>query len=838
VSLFSNVFILDHVKQLQFNVLAGLLLALPVITNAQETKFQNYYGASSTIETGKGLAIRSDNSMLLAGESGTNQPDNDDLMLKLVNSAGDEQWTKYYGGALDEVFNAIVTNASDEVFIGGHARPALRDNADAVVYKINAAGDQLWSKTFNYLNQDVVSGLAATSDGGCFVAINGNWNGYDAPTTRIVRLSNTGEELFTSTLLPNDIIEGIDRIGSDDVVAIITGGATPRLMRFSGVDGQTIWAKPFTTPDVTLNSVAVNQATEAIVAVALGDGAEHKVLLYNDLGVLQQQVTLSINILSPNNSSVSFTSSNEVYVVIERTVTKYDQSMNQLQTANLTSSLTGTAYQGAVNNEGELHVVGTGFNTDSGSDPYIATITSTLGVESTKRYGNGLPFTNESAYSAVMAPGGGYVFVYDHYFAGKGSDIIVTKLSPNGSVVWETQIGGANREFGRSIAATPDGGFIIGGYLASSNIVHYLAKIDANGILLWEKTHNLGSISSTLSARVVPHPAGGYMGVATGSLTSSTSQRRPLLLRFSETGDTLWTKKFGSSTSSAFRNLSISSDGNIYAVGTKFEPPFNFGWWLKLDTDGNILSEEQLVADISILYDIHERPNGNILVAGIFDEYVPTLGDSIILREYDSLGNTVVTNYIADGSNHFWTYLEPSPDGNLLLFANKFVSLANGERVDSLVVTKFEPDFSSVNWSRSYGVGGDLVPFFGMSTPDGGGISVGQARRTNTSDAFIYKVDDQGISSQINLSAASRSHLQVSPNPSAGPMNVMLKSPINGAAILRLFGPDARLIWEENIIKDGETWQSNHDFNTLAPGTYFLQIEMDQVKVGTTWLKM
>jgi hypothetical protein len=825
-------------KQLLFTVTTCLLMALPVVTNAQETKFQKYFGASHTNETGKGVATRSDNNVMLAGESGLNQPDNDDLMLKLVSSAGNEQWTKYYGSPLDEVCTAVVTNSVDETFIGGYARPASRTDGDAVVYKVNALGDLLWSKTFDYLNQDEVAGLAVTTDGGCFVAINGNWNGYDVPNCRIVRLSNTGEVLFTSTLLPNDEIQGIGTIDSNDVVAVMTGGLYPRMMRLSGVDGQTVWTSLFTIPNITTTKIAVNQTNEAIALAIFGD--QKKIQLYNGMGVIQEEISFPQATSNLRPLKLMFTTNDELHIVFNSRVVTYDQTLNLTQSVVSPFVSPFTPADAAVNNGGTLYLVGTkplANDLRLAQFPILVIMSGTLEVQSTNEYGNGLSRSDERSTSAALAADGGYVFLNEYWSVENSRDIVITKVNAEGATVWETRFGSTVSEFGYTIAATADGGFIIGGIQVPQSPLHYLAKIDANGVLLWSKIQDIDADNFGNTNRVLPLATGGYIGTALGYINSTDAFTQ--LIRFTATGDTLWKKMYGLANDSHPYNLCSANDGNFYVLGT-INPSLNVGdtgWVFKVDADGNMLWDDQIPGERCILFDAHERPNGNVIVAGRFDAYEATSSDSIILREYDPLGNIVATNYITYGGLHYNTYLEPSPDGNILLFASKSTFSANGERVDSLLVTKFTPDFSNVIWSRSYGEGGDLNPVFAIGTPNGGGISVGAARRGNSTDAYIYKVDDQGITSQFNLSAMSRGHLQVSPNPSDGPMNITLKSAVNGAATLRLFGPDARLIWEQNTIKNTEIWQADYNFNALAPGTYFLQVELGQVKLGTTWVK-
>ncbi|RCS25967.1 hypothetical protein DUT90_09300 [Polaribacter sp. WD7] len=77
-----------------------------------------------------------------------------------------------------------------------------------------------------------------------------------------------------------------------------------------------------------------------------------------------------------------------------------------------------------------------------------------------------------------------------------GADIWIIKINTNGNLIWEKTIGAASFDVARSISNTQDNGFLISGSSRSADngFVNQgqndalLIKIDADGILQWQKT--------------------------------------------------------------------------------------------------------------------------------------------------------------------------------------------------------------------------------------------------------------------------------------------------------------------------------------------------------------
>ena len=99
-------------------------------------------------------------------------------------------------------------------------------------------------------------------------------------------------------------------------------------------------------------------------------------------------------------------------------------------------------------------------------------------------------------------------------------DYWIVKIDSLGAIVWQNTIGGSGYDQLYSITATPDGGYVLGGY-SSSNISadktencfgnndYWVVKIDSLGAIVWQNTIGGSNQEDLLS--ITPSPDGGYV---------------------------------------------------------------------------------------------------------------------------------------------------------------------------------------------------------------------------------------------------------------------------------------------------------------------------------------
>ena len=109
---------------------------------------------------------------------------------------------------------------------------------------------------------------------------------------------------------------------------------------------------------------------------------------------------------------------------------------------------------------------------------------------------------------------------------GSEGDVIILKLDPTGSLIWEKTVGGSQRDYAYSVDFLNSGGFVIGGFSESGD----------------------------------------------GAIDQNNGSSDTLLMKFSTDGIELWQKTYGGSLSENIHSIGISGSGGIFGVGSMQNP--------------------------------------------------------------------------------------------------------------------------------------------------------------------------------------------------------------------------------------------------------------------------
>lgn len=160
---------------------------------------------------------------------------------------------------------------------------------------------------------------------------------------------------------------------------------------------------------------------------------------------------------------------------------------------------------------------------------------------------------------------------------------VLTKTDKNGKIVWEKGIGFADGIFRiNALASGSDGSFYAAGYGdcfdGTDGYGYYdafVAKFSKDGKMLWVK--KFGTSTVDLFKDITVTSDGGI--VAVGSVGNNDFdadgsggkrlQSRAVAAKFSESGDLVWKKFFGGNMDT-FNGIAEGSDGSLYIVGTFF----------------------------------------------------------------------------------------------------------------------------------------------------------------------------------------------------------------------------------------------------------------------------
>lgn len=208
----------------------------------------------------------------------------------------------------------------------------------------------------------------------------------------------------------------------------------------------------------------------------------------------------------------------------------------------------------------------------------------------------------------------GYMFIND---ALSYDDAIILKMNQLGEIIWQTKLGYSYHDGFKSIEETSDGGFVLAGnttinYFAdpSMGIDYWIAKLDSNGAILWEKIY--GGSADDLATDVKQTPDGGFIvcGYTTSNDLDVTGNHFSevqngflsdyWIVKLDSSGNIVWQKCYGSTGDDEAHSILIDSDGNYVVAGYSSVEDGDVSetngswdvWILKINQQGDILWEK------------------------------------------------------------------------------------------------------------------------------------------------------------------------------------------------------------------------------------------------------
>jgi len=165
-----------------------------------------------------------------------------------------------------------------------------------------------------------------------------------------------------------------------------------------------------------------------------------------------------------------------------------------------------------------------------------------------------------------------------------GPDYWVAKINANSDKVWDKTYGGDKEDYVMAALATPDGGFLLGGFslsnqsgdktqISKGDSDYWVVKITANGDKQWDKTFG-GSSYESLNSIAATADGGYLLGGNSGSGVSGDKTQASKgsggdfwVVKINGNGDKVWDKAFGGSGSEQLFNVLAVADGGFLLSG-------------------------------------------------------------------------------------------------------------------------------------------------------------------------------------------------------------------------------------------------------------------------------
>lgn len=169
-----------------------------------------------------------------------------------------------------------------------------------------------------------------------------------------------------------------------------------------------------------------------------------------------------------------------------------------------------------------------------------------------------------------------------------GYDGSLVRTDANGEILWSRTYGGSDWDLLYDVKELADGGLLLAGQTYSYGEPGgnaWVLRTDAQGELLW--TRSFGGSGEHEARSAIATPDGGF--VLAGSLATPDRDRDVLVIKLDADGDTEWIQVYGGDSLDVARDIILAPGGGYSIVGTtRSQSVWNEGLHMWLYPDGSL----------------------------------------------------------------------------------------------------------------------------------------------------------------------------------------------------------------------------------------------------------
>lgn len=372
-------------------------------------------------------------------------------------------------------------------------------------------------------------------------------------------------------------------------------------------------------------------------------------------------------------------------------------------------------------------------------------------------------------------------------------DYWVWKMDENGKPDWQKSLGGSGFDLLKSIKATKDGGFILGGTSNSEKGLHkkdsckgntdfWVFKLNAKGNEQWQRTIG-GSGQEELLCAFQTSDGGYILGgssssdvaVATTNKNTLTTTKKDLtsklepsrgnmdywIVKLNAQGEVQWQKTYGGKYADELRSMEQTKDGgyilggysNSPQSGDKTEPSIGIGdyWVVKIDASGGIEWQRTYGGNgDNQLYVIHQTNDEGYLIGGNSNSTnsltskggtvsngtdfwllkIDTKGNEQWSQTYD-YGKVDILTSLVENKDH--TYLIGGYSQNDTSSESALALKKQTKGINDYIALKVDTTGQEV-WTQSVGSAGEDILRKLIETRDGGYLLAGTSNAASSLD--------------------------------------------------------------------------------------------------------
>jgi len=166
----------------------------------------------------------SDGGYILVGATTSFGAGDFDFWLIKTDSNGGQQWSKTFGGTLEDFPSSVQQTLDGGYILAGRTRSfGIYNYYDAWLIKTDSNGNEQWNKTFGRMNFDTAWSVQQTSDGGYILAVETGPSFLGNNDAWLIKTDSNGNEQWNKTFGGICHDSALDLKQTSDGCYILTG---------------------------------------------------------------------------------------------------------------------------------------------------------------------------------------------------------------------------------------------------------------------------------------------------------------------------------------------------------------------------------------------------------------------------------------------------------------------------------------------------------------------------------------------------------------------------------------------------------------------------------------
>ncbi|MES2590690.1 MAG: T9SS type A sorting domain-containing protein [Bacteroidota bacterium] len=403
------------------------------------------------------------------------------------------------------------------------------------------------------------------------------------------------------------------------------------------------------------------------------------------------------------------------------------------------------------------------------------------------------------------------------------TDVYIIKTNSAGETVWTKAYGGSLPDYASCVLKASDNNYFVLGYSQSfggGDYDTYLLKINSStGDTLWTKTY--GSYGNEQGKEIIPTSDGNYMIVGyTNGL--ATSNYDAYLTKIDLDGNILWSQNYGGTAYEAGNSVKECIDGGFVLIGNTYS--YGQGncdaYVVKTNsTGGQLWTKTYGGANFDEGIYTYANADGSLMFC-VRDSSAGAGDIDIRVIKTDANGVDIWNQTYGGDKKDTGKMIQPTSDGGFVIAGH---SRSFGWVNPDMWIIKIDTDGDTV-WTRHYG-GSDHEHCYSVrQIADGGFIAVGKTESFSNYDEIIFlKLNSSGNMAAVSVNEiANNDKLNVFPNPTDGTLFINLEDLEIESSSLIISNVVGEIVYSEKI---NTSEKKIIDLNDQKPGMYLLTIQ-------------